>query len=116
MNIPIRVAASFDEFLASRPGLRFRLEQTRQRAPKYFGPSARDAEMLVEAFEMSEQLRREVALKYGHAGENDGSGVQAAMPEDGMQESDRPETPDAKVLLGCVPAERRPRDAKGGAA
>jgi len=37
------------------------------------------------------------------------------MPAHELQESDRPEAPAAEVLLGRVPAERRPRSAQGDA-
>jgi DNA-binding CsgD family transcriptional regulator len=66
-----------------------------------------------------------VALAYKHSllypspnlpgnevAENDGTGIQAAMPTHGVQQADRYETPAAEVLLGRVPAERRPRDSQ----
>lgn len=115
MRVAIRVAANFDQFLAGRPGLGFRLEQTRQRAPKAFPLIAPNAELLVEAHEINERLRREALLKYGTPGENDGKRVSAAVPTDGMRQLDQPAAPAAEVLLGRMPPERRPRDTRGDA-
>ena len=60
MKAPIRIAANFDQFCAERPGHAFLLEQTRRRAPICFPLLAPNAELLVEAHEMNEQLRREL--------------------------------------------------------
>ena len=47
----------------------------------------------------------------GKGSENsNGNGISAAVPADGMQQADRPAAPAAEVLLGRVPAERRPRN------
>jgi hypothetical protein len=50
--------------------------------------------------------------KQNSSGESDGRGLQAAMPADGLHESDRHEAPAAEVLLRCMPAKRRPGNAE----
>lgn len=47
------------------------------------------------------------------SGDSNGRGIPAAVPADGMPEHNRPQAQAAEILLGRVPAERRPRDAQG---
>lgn len=49
------------------------------------------------------------------SGRDHGRGISAAVPADGMHEPDRPAASAAEVLLGRVPAKRRPRNSRGDA-